>query len=111
MKWGKKSRKIYWFHCGKYESAVAKLNKLIPPLGEVDKPEVNQHLEAFRQASNCYYDLYNNGLCNRLLEFRDIFGFVPKKEPTSEDVKRTENVMNQIIVAAAKEQGVALAES
>jgi hypothetical protein len=100
--------KIYWNNKGKYTSLADKLDKLIPPRGKVTNPKVNKALEKFRIASNCYYDLFNNGLMNRAKEFRRIFGFggtwIAKKGfPYYEPL---EIKMDEIILAAAKEQGI-----
>lgn len=67
--------KTYWDGNGKYQERYNKLHKLIPSEGSVANPRHNQALETLRRASNCYYDLFNNGLCNRASEFRRVFGF------------------------------------
>lgn len=64
----------YWNKNGKYQNAVDVLNKLIPTEGPVSSLLKNPHLEKFRKASNCYYDLYNNDLNNRAREFASVFG-------------------------------------
>lgn len=66
-------KNTYWNNNGKYEATAAKLQALLPREGEM-AGENNKALEKFRQAVNCYYDLYNNGLCNRTAEFRKLFG-------------------------------------
>lgn len=68
----------YWNGRGRLKDYADKLNKLIPAAGpcEPDAPR----LDRFRVASNCYYDLFNNGLCNRAAEFRGVFKFSPRKE-------------------------------
>lgn len=98
--------KTYWGGKGKHEVLKAKLHTLIPFSGEVSEADKNPALEKFRRASNCYYDLYNNGLCNRGAEFSMIFGFNGRGVLTQETVNETEKAMNKIILAAAKEQGV-----
>jgi hypothetical protein len=65
----------YWSRKGKYPEQNAALEKLIPDSGAVPNPRKNKALERFRVASNCYYDLYNNGLCNRAASFAKTFGF------------------------------------
>jgi hypothetical protein len=105
----------YWANNGKHESAAKQLSKLIPIEGSVDKPRsTNKKLEKFRKACNCYHDLYNNGLRNRAQEFRQVFGFAssPLKrygrfgsfQPSL--YEKTEEVMDEIVLAAAKEQGI-----
>jgi len=66
-------KETYWNHNGKYQKLADALNELIPVEGSVKNPRKNKALEKFRKASNCYYDLYNNGLWNRAREFAAIF--------------------------------------
>mgnify|MGYP001057481999 CR=1 FL=1 len=88
-----------------------KLERLIPASGEVPEPRKNRALEKLRKAANCYYDLFNNGLCNRAAEFRQVFGFGGTaiadhryNHPVLE--ARLEACMDEIIVRAALEQKV-----
>jgi len=57
--------KTYWDRTGTHQDLVEQLNKLIPFEGSVEKPWKNKALERFRKASNAYYDIFNNGGCNR----------------------------------------------
>lgn len=101
---------IYWNGYGKYKVANSILEELVPAMGEVENPQQNKHLERFRKASNCYYDLYNNGLGNRAAEFRQVFGFSGYKRALRWDeslFEEVEDKMNSIIEAAAREQGFA----
>lgn len=66
------STDTYWNSKGTHQHFADELAKLVPAMGEV--PAGNPMLEKFRKASNCYYDLYNNGLCNRAKEFWRVFG-------------------------------------
>ena len=103
----------YWNHKGKYPKIQDALANLVPEVGEIPNADNNPALELFRVASNCYYDLYNNGLCNRATEFRGVFGFgghYGRGGLTQTIVDRTEAEMNRIILAAAKEQGITLPE-
>ncbi len=103
----------YWNHKGKYPKIQDALANLVPKEGEIPNADNNPALELFRVASNCYYDLYNNGLCNRATEFRGVFGFgghYGRGGLTQTIVDRTEAEMNRIILAAAKEQGITLPE-
>jgi hypothetical protein len=101
----------YWCSKGKYPELNEALQKLIPAEGPVANAKKNRALEKFRKASNCYYDLYNNGLCNRATQFRNVFGFgAARSELTQEIIDRTEDGINQIILLAAKEQGIAIPE-
>ncbi len=98
----------YWNNKGKYQSLNDKLSKLIPHMGSVNNPEQNPALENLRIAGNCYYDLFNNGLCNRADEFRKIFKFngtwIAKKGfPYHEPLERK---MDEFIVLAGIEQGL-----
>lgn len=102
----------YWNDAGKYQDLYEKLDALLPSVGAVANPTENRCLEKLRKAANCYYDLYNNGLCNRATEFRSVFGFsgtpIPKARfdyPVLQD--RLDERMDEIILAAAKEQGLA----
>jgi hypothetical protein len=105
----------YWNSKGRYETASQLLRAMVPTEGEVVNPKKNKALERFRRASNCYYDLYNNGLCNRAAEFRNVFCFSAVRMRTCDGdfrdacLVKTEEVMDHIIEAAAVEQGLALA--
>ena len=67
-------RAKYWNEQGIYQALVTPLQALIPAEGEVPQgKKQNKHLERFRKAMNCYYDLYNNGLCNRAREFSRLY--------------------------------------
>lgn len=98
----------YWNHKGKHEEIQAALQKLVPDSGEVPNADLHPALETFRIASNCYYDLYNNGLCNRGQEFAEVFDisglYGDKVELTQELIDRTESKMDEIILAAYAEQ-------
>lgn len=64
----------YWNEQGAYQTIAEALQELIPSSGEVPEGKTtNKALERFRRAQNCYYDLYNNGLCNRAREFSILF--------------------------------------
>lgn len=91
---------------------------LIPIEGTVPLATTkNKALDRFRRASNCYHDLYNNGLCNRLSEFNRLFD-VCAKSPRyycytasygpawrAEFYALIETKMDAIVLAAALEQG------
>jgi hypothetical protein len=104
----------YWNNKGKHEDLVVEIAKLIPSVGEVKDADANRALETYRIAQNCYYDLYNNGLCNRAAEFRRAFGFSGTKLMerhaglgyllTQEVIDLTETRMDEIILAAYAEQ-------
>lgn len=93
----------YWNHNGNHESLLTAVQAMIPDIGEIPEADNKPQLERFRQAANCYYDLYNNGLCNRESEFLELFGFTPEDELTRRDVVRTEKAINRLLIAAAKE--------
>ena len=64
----------YWNNKGLYQAKSDKLERLVPAHGACDDAKgSNKHLDRFRRAMNCYYDLYNNGLCNRAREFSILF--------------------------------------
>lgn len=104
----------YWNHKGKYQDIIDELQALIPSEGAVESPRSkNKHLEKFRVAVNCYYDLYNNGLCNRMSQFRSVFGFAasPYRGPrfgsfTESLYNMVEERMNEIAELAAIEQDI-----
>ena len=108
----------YWDNDGAHQDKVEKLTELLPFFGPVANAKTtNKRLEKFRKAQNCYYDLYNNGLCNRAREFSNVFrisgvskeikqryGYADLISKTTEAV--IEAKFDEIILAAAKEQGV-----
>lgn len=104
----------YWNNNGSLEAYVKQLQELVPVEGEVKTPN-SKALEKFRRASNCYHDLYNNGLCNRASEFRSVFGFSAAKhkqpwlgygEFSDALYELTEEAMDRIVLEAAMEQGL-----
>jgi hypothetical protein len=109
----------YWESKGQYQSLVEELTERLPFFGPVENAKTtNKHLEKFRKAQNCYYDLYNNGLCNRAREFSIVFRIpgVPREIKQNYGYntlvcKTTEELieakLDEIILAAAKEQGLA----
>lgn len=104
----------YWNKTGKYQELADQLREFIPAMGSVEHPRKNPALEKFRKASNCYYDLYNNGLGNRNAEFRQIFGLAPShykhsfiRFKFSDDLyEEVEVKMNRIVLDAAIERGL-----
>lgn len=105
----------FWFNNSPLQGVVNKLNELIPASGSVAEPKKNKALEKFRKASNCYHDLYNNGLGNRRSEFRNVFGIASTKyqtysrrgkSHTDELFELLEAKMEVIVKAAAVEQGI-----
>lgn len=108
----------YWGNKGSFPVLQENLHKLVPVEGEVKDADKNPALEKFRKAVNCYYDLYNNGLCNRKSEFRAVFGIVSSKYKIesvgsvgagtylTELYQLVETEMDKIILAAGREQGL-----
>ena len=95
--------KTYWNGTGRYQEQADLLETLIPASGPVyDAEGANKHLDAFRRAVNCYYDLYNNGLFNRAREFKALFKM--SGTSASADPERVEDKMTQFILAAMQEQ-------
>jgi hypothetical protein len=92
----------YWANNGRYQALVEVLQKLIPSSGPMVPKEGNQALERLRKGINCYYDLYNNGGCNRRAEIRRLAGV----GSTDFDLcaQELEPVMDRLILAAAAEQ-------
>ena len=109
----------YWESKGQYQNLVEQLAKRLPAMGSVpDAKTTNKHLEKFRKAQNCYYDLYNNGLCNKAREFSIVFRIpgVPREIKqnyghydmiSKSTADAIEAKLDEIILAAAKEQGLA----
>ncbi len=86
-----------------------------PSQDACEKPRgANRKLEKLRKAINCYYDLYNNGLCNRASQYYQVFGIASsfykmgyRRPRFSQDFYNlTESKMDQFIVDAAYEQGL-----
>ena len=113
----KTMNKTYWTGQGRYQLKADALEKLLPIFGEVeDGKGANKHLETFRRAVNCYYDVYNNGLCNRAREFSTLFKIAGvAKEIRSrrangtlslDTQERIEDKMGLFILAAFQEQFV-----
>jgi hypothetical protein len=113
----KTMNKTYWTGQGRYQLKADALEKLLPIFGEVeDGKGANKHLETFRRAVNCYYDVYNNGLCNRAREFSTLFKIAGvAKEINSrrangmlsmDTQERIEDKMSLFILAAFQEQFV-----
>lgn len=113
--------KTYWNNNGNLAELNAKLEKLIPVSGSVAKPWKNKELERFRKASNAYYDIFNNGGCNRMKSISKIFGTeVTFRLRQLWENRRyfnmdhgwerihavTEPKMDELILAAAREQGL-----
>jgi hypothetical protein len=109
--------KTYWTGQGRYQAQADALEKLLPIFGVVeDAKGANKHLETFRRAVNCYYDVYNNGLCNRAREFSTLFKIAGvAKEINSrrangmlsmDTQERIEDKMGLFILAAFQEQFV-----
>ena len=104
----------YWNSNGKYNALAEQLQALIPAEGAVANPRKNKKLEKFRKAVNCYYDLYNNGLCNRASAFAKVFGIAARDYRYVRSwrymdclYRETEEVMDKIVLEAAIEQGFA----
>lgn len=99
----KTMNKTYWTGQGRYQLKADALEKLLPIFGEVeDGKGANKHLETFRRAVNCYYDVYNNGLCNRAREFSTLFKIAGTLN--NDTTERIEDKMSQFILAAIQEQ-------
>lgn len=100
----------YWNHNGRFNNMAVELQRLIPAAGAVKNPAKNKNLERFRKAVNCYYDLYNNGLCNRLASFNKLFGVSASNYRYSHGrfvqslYDHVERKMDQIILDAYAEQ-------
>jgi len=108
----------FWDGDSDLQDVADALATLIPPTGAVENPKKNKALEKFRRATNCYYDLYNNGLCNRRQEFYRLFEVRvsnfkfswPHKRRGRIDFDRimpvVEPIMRQFVLDAAAEQKI-----
>jgi hypothetical protein len=107
--------KSYWDNTGKFQQQADILQKLLPDSGQCPNLTQNEALDLFRRACNCYYDLYNNGLCNKGQQFAAIFRIagVPSEIRSRrglstmlsvETMMAIEERMDQIITAAVMEQ-------
>jgi hypothetical protein len=107
------SKQTYWNHNGKFNALAKDLQDLIPSEGPVVNPRKNKKLEKYRKAVNCYYDLYNNGLCNRASQFTRVFGLRSSEYRYTRSYSymeclyaEVEEVMDKIVYDAAIEQGL-----
>ena len=109
--------RTYWNNKGTYQSLATQLQKLIPSEGAVENPRGgNRQLEKFRQASNAYYDIFNNGGGNRGPLIRRIFGISvgafrygrgSTRHTNWDGIHcRIEPTMDDIVLDAAVEQGL-----
>ena len=108
----------FWNNNSDLQNVADKLAGLVPGAGPVPDARKNKALERFRRATNCYYDLYNNGLCNRRAEFYRLFKvrvsdfkfLWPSKMRGEIDFDRimpvVEPIMRSFVLAAAAEQGI-----
>jgi hypothetical protein len=104
------TEKNYWGGNGTHQELADRLAKLVPTEGPVLKARRNPALERFRQASNAYYDLYNNGGCNRAGSIARLFGSglcgLARSRAWNLAFARTEPRMDAYVLAAAAEQGI-----
>lgn len=107
-------KSTYWNNDGLYQAAADALQALIPDSGEVANPRKNPKLELFRKAVNCYYDLYNNGLCNRARSFAAVYGIASShygnygRGFSPRLYHRVEERLHKIILDAYFEQKISL---
>jgi hypothetical protein len=96
-----------WEGTSELKPIVDKLNLLIPEEGSVLNKEQNKHLELFRIAQNCYYDLYNNGLGNRRKEFYKLYKLASYGLVDDEEfLNKVELKFNAFILNACEEQNI-----
>lgn len=103
----KKPANKYWNGCGTKQAVCDELAKEIPGSGPclATRPA----LERLRVARNCYYDLYNNGLCNLRSKFLNVFGIdgygiVLSGYTDTKTMKAIDAKMTRIIMAAKREK-------
>lgn len=109
----------YWESNGSHQELADQLELLIPTSGSVEDVDGNPELENFRRAGNAYYDIFNNGGGNRDDDITDFFGpraiallsdhaeELTTEFPAQKLYRITEPRMDRIVLAAAKEQGLA----
>lgn len=113
------TQKSYWDHSGTFQALYEELHKLLPQEGPVAHARgKNKRLEKMRVAANAYYDVYNNGGCNHGGLIRRIFnlkvgdyqyagpGGLGRMFRWENAYRKTEPVMDTIILEAAVEQGL-----
>jgi hypothetical protein len=103
----------YWNSKGTHQELADKLQKLVPASGPVMGGKKNAKLEKFRRAVNAYYDIFNNGGCNRGAQIRSIFKFSMRAYAVARYGHDwngihavVEPIMDRIILEAAEEQGL-----
>lgn len=115
----------YWNQKGRLQALYKKLTDMIPNEGacpDSDEGGKNVNLDRMRRAANCYYDLFNNGLCNREREARELFGIRPPMKRRHDggrrnadepevnfdhpDIAQYDHLMDTFIQLAAEEQGL-----
>lgn len=110
----------YWDNNGKFQALATELQKLVPASGKVVMPRKNKKLEKFRAASNAYYDIFNNGGCNRYHEIRYHFQTSVQAHTIGRGNMRrvrwngiaahVDPIMDKIVLEAAVEQGIIKSE-
>jgi hypothetical protein len=109
------TEQTYWAGNGKYQAQADALRALVPTFGPVENAKKRPALERYRKATNCYYDLYNNGLGNRAGQFASVFKIrstdykYARCEYNRQLYAVTETTMDAIIVEAAIECGIEVA--
>ena len=103
----------YWNSKGTHQGLANQLEKLVPATGPVLGGKKNAKLEKFRKAVNAYYDIFNNGGCNRAALIRSTFRISLRSFRVGshslawgEIHKVVEPIMDQIVLEAAEEQGL-----
>jgi len=96
-------KNTYWNNNGKHQYSINALISIVPAEGEC--PKHRPKLERFRRAWNAYYDLYNNGGCNRKYDIRNILktsstAFNNRFDEVSEEI---EAKMDKIVLDAFSE--------
>jgi hypothetical protein len=102
----------YWNSKGTHQALADKLHEFIPVEGSCE----NRKVERFRKAANNYYDIFNNGGCNRGRAIGQMFPGVMahiserhryRGRPDWEMIHRmVEPKMNEIILETAKKVGL-----
>lgn len=109
----------YFDGTGRYQTTIKAIEALIPASGDVK--DKGKAIERYRRAFNVYYDLHNNGLCNRFGEVRTAIGVTPRhygianyrqiyQSEHPDFVSAVETRIDELILEAALEQGIDMVE-
>ena len=84
-----KENKIFWAGKSPMQEQYDTLWRLVPAQGEVilENKELQKSVEAFRNITRIYYDVYNNGGCNVAENRWEEWAIAPYYQPFIENVQ------------------------